>query len=124
MTRENRFEWNQRKDRLLLLESHATATEARLTTVERTLDTHGQKLDRIVQAVTASGARREFDPAAVISFIKDTAILLALSASGIIYIATSIADKPVALLQQQHVSFERRMNVIENRTTIIPKGEH
>lgn len=112
----------QQTGRLAKLESHATATEARLTTVERTLDVHGGKLDRIVQAVTASGARREFDPAAVVSFVKDSAILIGMMATAIIYIATNIADKPVSLLQQHQTSIEKRMDMIEGRTLVVPKG--
>jgi hypothetical protein len=108
--------------RLAKLESHATATEARLTTVERTLDIHGGKLDRIVQAVTATNARREFDPAAVVSFIKDSTILIGMMATAIIYIATNIADKPVSLLQQHQATIEKRIDAIEGRTLVVPKG--
>lgn len=115
--------WETRRDdRLLILETHATSTEARLSMVERTLDQHGQKLDRIVSAVTASSARREFDPAAVVSFVKDAAILLGLCCTAIIYVATGISDRPVALLEQRQSQFEKRIERVEGHRATTTMG--
>jgi len=99
--------------RMAELESHATGTEARLRNVENTLIDHGRKLDAIAQAVTASASRPVFDPGRIVSFVKDTTMVIAAVAASIIYIATNIADKPVALLDQRVTQLEH-----------VERGEH
>lgn len=102
--------------RLQGLEGHAATTEARLNNVERTLDNHGQKLDRIVSAVTTANAK-SFEPAAILSFVKDAAILIGLIVGGIIYVATNISATSIALLDARLERIESTVNSV----TIVSK---
>jgi hypothetical protein len=57
--------------RLETLEDHAIKTEGRLTVIESTQRSHGDKLDRIVEAVTTYGARPVFNLSGAISMVRD-----------------------------------------------------
>jgi hypothetical protein len=98
--------------RLNQLERQYSVTDSRLDNVENMLASQGQKIDQIVSAVTQVSAKPVFNPAAILSFVRDAAVLIGLAASSIIYIATNISDKPVALLSQRIDSVEQRMSLM------------
>lgn len=96
-------------ERLSELEKDVSSLDARLTSMEHVLNTHSAKLDRIVEAITATKARPQYDPQAIITFTKDVAILMALLGSLIVYIATGILDKPIAVMQSRVGNIEKRL---------------
>jgi hypothetical protein len=95
-------------DRLVGLENHTTALDARLSGVEKTLTIHSAKLDRIVDAVSAASGRPHFDPVIVVGFVKDTAVLFGLICAGIIYVASNISSAGNAVI-------EHRVNTLEQQ---------
>jgi hypothetical protein len=95
-------------ERLQSLESHTAGLDARLSGVERTLTTHGAKLDRIVDALARTSAQPRFDPVVIVGFIKDIAILFGLVCAGIIYVAAAQTGVTTAVL-------EHRVGVLESR---------
>lgn len=80
--------------RLTVLERHAISTEKRLDGVDA-------KLDQIVAAVTWAESKPQFNPAAIMSFVKDAGLLIGMAAAAIIYIATNISNTPLTLLDHK-----------------------
>lgn len=58
-------------DRLEKLEKHATKTEGRLDTIEKTQGHHSTKLDQIFTAVTRAEGRPQFDLWKAVSSVRD-----------------------------------------------------
>lgn len=108
-------------DRLRTLEAHATNTETRLTSVEKTLALHGSKLDRIMSAVTEHTAKPQFNPREMVSFIRDVVVLAAAAGSVIIYIASNIAAGPASLLDLRLTHIENAMKA--QHVTVRTKTE-
>jgi hypothetical protein len=95
-------------ERLQGLESHTAGLDARLSGVERTLSTHGGKLDRIVDAIATQSAQPRFDPIIIVGFIKDIAILFGLICAGIIYVASAQTNATTAVLEQRVITLETK----------------
>jgi hypothetical protein len=77
--------------RLTVLERHAISTEKRLDGVDA-------KLDQIVTAVTRAESKPQFNPAAIISFVKDAAILVGLASAAIVYVTSAHVGTDLVLL--------------------------
>jgi hypothetical protein len=105
-------------DRLRALEAHATSTETRLTSVEKTLAMHGSKLDRIVSAVTEHTAKPQFNPREMVSFIRDVVVLAAAAGSVIVYVATNIMAGPASLLDLRLTHIEESLKTQHVTTRI------
>jgi hypothetical protein len=112
---------NDNIERLQTLEHHAQRTEVRLNSVEKTLNTHSGKLDRIVDAVTQHTAKPQFNPREMVSFIRDVVVLGAAAGSVIIYIATNIAAGPAAILDLRVTQIERRLDAGDTRVTVATR---
>jgi hypothetical protein len=88
--------------RLTILERHAISTVKRLDAVDG-------KLDQIVAAVTRAESKPQFNPAAIMSFVKDAGILIGMAAAAIIYIATNISNTPLTLLDHKVGELSRQI---------------
>lgn len=96
--------------RLALLEDHATRTEGRLGVIERTQGEHGDKLDRIMTAVTRYDASPKFDLQKNVSMIRDLVVMASVIASLAVWLVltlTAANDRVTELkLQQQAEKIE------------------
>jgi hypothetical protein len=90
--------------RLGSVEKHNAQIESRLGAVEHTLIGHGDKLDRIVQAVSG---HRSFDPLYILKFIAMAAAIVSAAAAAITYVSANINAPQLAVL-------EYRMGLVES----------
>jgi len=88
--------------RLVVLERHAASTEKRLDGVD-------SKLDAIMAALNKAEAKPQFNPAAIVGFVKDAAILVGLGAAAIIYVASAHVGSDLALLNYKMSQLTRQM---------------
>jgi hypothetical protein len=92
--------------RLALLEDHATRTEGRLGVIERTQVDHGDKLDRIVVAVTRYDALPKSDFSKNVSMARDLVVMGSVLASLAVWLVITLtaANDRVTDLRLQVVS--------------------
>jgi hypothetical protein len=80
------------KDRITTLEQNYNHLDSRLTDM-------GRKLDRVVEAVTRHSAAPQFDPGRILTFVMQATILFGLVTSGIVYVASNVAEARLAVLE-------------------------
>lgn len=90
-----------------------SAVEARMSGFENAMRELASEVHALGKAIVK---KHDFDPAAVISTIKDIATLAVVVTGGIIWIATSISDKPVAVLDSHISQLEKRIDFLQQRS--------
>lgn len=105
---------NQDEDyyaRLGNLEGHSKILETRIGSVEIAVNRVGDKLDKIAEKMSIT---KGFDPSAVLTFIKDAAILIGMACAGIIYFASLPGEGDIVNREKMAV-LEYKMSVMEKQ---------
>ncbi len=82
------------KERLSTLEQNYNHLDSRLTDM-------GRKLDKVVDAVTRHAAAPQFDPGRILTFVMQATILFGLVTSGIVYVASNVAEARLAVIESK-----------------------
>jgi hypothetical protein len=94
-------------ERLAHVEAYTQQVENRLGAVERVLQGHSEKLDRVLQSLAKQSARPEYNPREVVSFVRDVLAVAGTLAIVVIYISTNIMRAPTELMEHRLGMLER-----------------
>lgn len=111
-------------ERLAHVEAYTQQVENRLGAVERVLQGHSEKLDRVLQSLAKQSARPEYNPKDAISFVRDVLVVAGVLASIVVYISTNIMRAPTELIEHRLGMLERTVEpparVYNPATTQVP----
>lgn len=97
-----------------------SAMETRMGGFESAMRDLAHEVHELGKAVAR---KHNFDPAAIISTIKDIAMLAVAVIGCIIWIVTSISDKPDAVFNMQIRQLERRIDFMQQQANWIQKRD-
>lgn len=100
---------NEVYDRLGHLEAQNKILDNRLGSLEVSMASINTKIDRLGDRL---GTHKTFDPAAILSFIRDSAVLIGMACTAIIYFASQPGASDLAGRERMAV-MEYKMSVIE-----------
>lgn len=96
------------------LRDKLTETRTRLGVVESQLGQLSGKVDRVIDLISVNSQRKDFNPSAVLTFVKDAAILIAMSCAAIIYFATQPGEMDITAREEMAV-MKYKMSVVEKQ---------
>ena len=97
------------------LENQNIGMTTRMGHFEETLKNMGSKVDRVLELLSRTTSRREFDPSAVLGFIKDGAILVGLVGAGILYMTNNTVGEKTAESREELAVMAYRIKQLEAR---------
>lgn len=111
------------RDIVIHHDTQITTLSTRINEVEIKIDDIGSKIDTLVQTVAT---KQSFDFSAMLSHIRDISILIGLSVSAIIWVASSYTSAELAVMKEKDKRFEAvyerniiRMDLLDKKLTDI-----
>ncbi len=96
------------------LRDKLTETRTRLGVVEEQLGSLSVKVDRVIDLISVNSQRRDFNPSAVLTFIKDAGILMGMVCAAIIYFASQPGEVDITAREEMAV-MKYKMSVVEKQ---------
>lgn len=106
------------RDAVIHHDLQLTALSTRITDVEDKIDSIGGKIDHLVEAISQ---RPAIDFSAMLSHIRDGAVILGLAVSAIIYVASGYSSAELAVMKEKEKRLELTDERIASRLEIIEK---
>jgi hypothetical protein len=105
------------RDAVIHHDLQLTALSTRITDVEDKIDSIGGKIDHLVEAMSQ---RPAIDFSAMLSHVRDGAVILGLAVSAIIYVASGYSSAEIAVMKEKDKRFE---NIYERNVTRMDQFE-
>lgn len=106
------------RDAVIHHDLQLTALSTRITDVEDKIDSIGGKIDHLVEAISQ---RPAIDFSAMLSHIRDGAVILGLAVSAIIYVASGYSSAELAVMKEREKRLELSDDRIVSRLETIEK---